>query len=366
MKKIVTFGEIMLRLKSPGRERLFQSPLLEASFGGGEANVAASLAQLGMEAVFATALPGNPVGEAALRSLRALGVDTSFARRAGTRTGIYFLETGADMRASEVLYDRAGSAASEMGPADFDWPALFRGADWFHFTGITPALSRSAAEACAEAAKAARAAGARVSIDLNYRKKLWNYGAKASEVMRPLAALADVLIANEEDIQLALGIEAGSAQGGAAPAGLSAPPGGASPARAADPAPGDEAETESYRRLAAATRAAFPNLSLVAITLRESRSADRNGWSAVLDGKGGFRRSRRYALEDIVDRVGGGDSFAAGLIFGLLEYGDEAKALEFAAAASALKHTIPGDVNLVSRAEVEKLMSGDVSGRVSR
>jgi 2-dehydro-3-deoxygluconokinase len=234
-----------------------------------------------------------------------------------------------------------------MGPADFDWPALFRGADWFHFTGITPALSRSAAEACAEAAKAARAAGARVSIDLNYRKKLWNYGAKASEVMRPLVALADVLVANEEDIQLALGIEAGGAPAGAA-------------------APGGEADAESYRRLAAATRAAFPNLSLVAITLRESRSADRNGWSAAVDGKGGFRRSRRYALEDIVDRVGGGDSFAAGLIFGLLEYGDEEKALEFAAAASALKHTIPGDVNLVSRAEVEKLLAGDASGRVSR
>ncbi|HOX31648.1 MAG TPA: sugar kinase [Spirochaetales bacterium] len=342
MKRIVSFGELMLRLKSPGHERLFQSPLLEATFGGGEANVAVSLALLGMEASYVTALSSDAVGDAALRSLRAQGVDVSRVRRTKERTGIYFLETGADQRASNVVYDRAGSAAAAMKPGDFDWASILAGADWFHVTGITPALSRSAAEAAIEAAAAARKAGAKVSVDLNYRKKLWNYGVAAPEMMGRLAELADVLIANEEDIQLGLGIEAPGAKAG----------GGI--------------DAESYKALAAETRRRYPKLSVVAITLRESKSADRNGWSAALDGKGGFRVSRKYELCDIVDRVGGGDSFAAGLIFGLLEYADEAKALEFAVAASALKHTIPGDFNLVSRAEVERLASGDGSGRVSR
>jgi len=343
MKRIVSCGEIMLRLTPPGRERLFQSPLLETSFGGGEANVALSLALLGMEAVFVTALPLDPMGEGAFRTLRGYGVDTSRIRRAKGRMGVYYLETGADQRPSQVYYDRAGSLASTMAPGDFDWKKIFSGADWFHFTGITPALSRSAAELCLEATRAAKAAGLRVSIDLNYRKKLWNYGATAAEVMAPLTALADVLIANEEDIQLALGIVA----------------------EGAETVKGRLAE-ESYRALAAATKRAYPNLGLVAITLRESRSADSNGWSAALDGRAGFRLSRRYEIEDIVDRVGGGDSFAAGLIFGLLEYGDEARALEFAAAASALKHSIPGDFNLVGRDEVERLLAGDATGRVSR
>lgn len=343
MKKIVTFGEIMLRLKAPGRERLFQSPLLEATFGGGEANVAVSLSLLGESTAFVSALPADPVGEAALAALRARGVDVSAVRRGGRRTGIYFLEAGSDMRPSEVVYDRAGSAASEMGPGDFDWGAILRGADWFHLTGITPALSASAAEACVEAATAARAAGARVSLDLNYRKKLWNYGVKAPDMMRRLAALADVLVANEEDIQLGLGIAA---------------PG-------ADPSRGKLGH-ETYRLLAEAARREFPDLSVVAITLRESLSADRNAWSAALLGAGGFRVSRRYELEDIVDRVGGGDSFAAGLIYGLLELGSEAEALEFAVAASAIKHTIPGDFNLAGKAEIERLLAGDGSGRVSR
>jgi 2-dehydro-3-deoxygluconokinase len=342
MKKVVTFGEIMLRLKSPGHERLFQGPQLEATFGGGEANVATSLAQFGAHAVFVTALSKDSVGQAALRTLRGHGVDVGRIRCTGERTGIYFLETGADQRPSLVVYDRAGSAASCMQPGDFPWGEIFQGADWFHFSGITPALSASVAAACEEAARAARAAGARVSIDLNYRKKLWNYGVKAPEVMGRLAALADVLIANEEDIQLALGIAAN-----------------------ADPA-GARVEAEAYRALAARTRAAYPNLSAVAITLRKSLSADRNQWSAVLDGREGFRQSRAYALEDIVDRVGGGDAFAAGLIFGLMEFGEEGKALEFAVAASALKHTIPGDLNLVGRDEVERLMGGDGSGRVQR
>ena len=342
MKKIITFGEIMLRLKAPGHERLFQSPVLEAQFGGGEANVATSLALLGMEATFVSALSRDAIGQGALRTLRGYGVDVSRVRLTGDRTGIYFLETGADQRPSNVVYDRAGSAAARMQPGDFPWPEIFQGADWFHFTGITPALSRQAAGACLEAAQAARAAGVKVSIDLNFRKKLWNYGAKAPEIMGQLVALADVLIANEEDIQLGLGIAA-----------------------EADPA-ASQVATEAYRALAARTRAQYPNLQAVAITLRESLSADRNGWSAVLDGREGFHVSRKYALEDIVDRVGGGDSFAAGLIFGLLEYGAEARALAFAVAASALKHSIPGDLNLSSREEIERLAAGDGTGRVVR
>jgi 2-dehydro-3-deoxygluconokinase len=345
MKKIVAFGELMLRLKSPAHERLFQSPLLEATFGGGEANVAVSLAILGMNAVFVSALSKDAVGEAALRALRAYGVDLSRVRRTDERTGIYFLETGADQRASQVVYDRSGSAASAMKSGDFDWPAIMAGADWFHVTGITPALSRSAADAAVEAAAAARAAGAKVSVDLNYRKKLWNYGAKAPEVMGSLAALADVLIANEEDLQLGLGI---------APEGAGA-----------DPTKG-RVGAEPYRLMASSAKARFPNLKIVAVTLRESKSADRNGWSAVLHGESGFRSSRSYELEDIVDRVGGGDSFAAGLIYGLLEFGDEARALEFAVAASALKHSIPGDFNLATVNEIERLAAGEGSGRVSR
>jgi 2-dehydro-3-deoxygluconokinase len=345
MKKIVTFGELMLRLKSPGHERLFQSPVLEASFGGGEANVAVSLSILGMGAAFVGALSKDPVGDAALRSLRAYGVDVSFVKRTTERTGIYFLETGADQRASLVVYDRTGSAASAMKRGDFDWPDILADADWFHVTGITPALSRSAADAAIEAASAARTAGARVSVDLNFRKKLWNYGVKAPEVMGRLAESADVLIANEEDLQLALGLSAAGS--------------------GADPSSG-RVGPDSYRGLLEAAKERFPNIGVVAVTLRESRSADRNGWSAVLLGKSGYRVSRAYELEDIVDRVGGGDAFAAALIFGLLEFADEAKALEFAVAASALKHGIPGDFNLATREEIERLASGDGSGRVSR
>jgi 2-dehydro-3-deoxygluconokinase len=344
VKKIVTFGELMLRLKSPGHERLFQSPRLEASFGGGEANVAVSLAILGESVSFVGALSKDAVGEAALRCLRSYGVDTSFVRRTAERTGIYFLETGADQRASQVVYDRAGSASSAMKAEDFDWPDIFADADWFHVTGITPALSRSAADAAVAAAAAARSAGAKVSVDLNYRKKLWNYGAKAPDVMGSLVGLADVVIANEEDIQLGLGISTGSE---------------ADPSRSL-------AGAETYRRLAEAVKKAYPKVEAVAITLRDSRSADRNGWSAALHGKSGFLRSRAYELQDIVDRVGGGDAFAAGLVYGLLELGDEAKALEFAVAASAIKHTIPGDFNLATRPEIDSLVAGDSSGRVSR
>jgi 2-dehydro-3-deoxygluconokinase len=347
MKRVVTFGEIMLRLKSPGHERLFQSPVLEATFGGGEANVAVSLSTLGLAASFVGALSKDAIGDAALRALRAHGVDVSAVRRTGHRTGIYFLETGADQRPSMVVYDRAGSAASAVGRGDFDWPSILAGADWFHVTGITPAISASAAEAAVEAAEAARAAGARVSLDLNYRKKLWNYGVAAPDCLGRLARLADLLIGNEEDLQLGLGIvpEAGGAS--------------------ADPARGG-LDAEAYRALALKAMTRYPNLKRVAVTLRESRSADRNLWSAVLLGESGFRRSRTYELEDIVDRVGGGDSFAAGLIYGLLEYGDEGRALEFAVAASALKHSIPGDFNLAALGEIEALAAGEGSGRVSR
>jgi 2-dehydro-3-deoxygluconokinase len=344
MHRIVTFGEIMLRLKSPANERFFQSPSLEATFGGGEANVAVSLSLFGESAAFVTALPENPIGEAALREVRRYGVDVSGIKKTKGRLGIYFLETGANQRPSNVVYDRDASCISQAKPGDFDWAALLKGAHWFHTTGITPALSRSAADAALEAIKAAKAAGAQVSIDLNYRKKLWNYGAKAPEVMRELTKHADVVIANEEDVQMCLGIEA---------AGVDVTKG--------------ELGTENYKRLAEAVKKEFPNIRAVAITLRESRSADSNGWSAVLHGKTGFYASRSYDIDDIVDRVGGGDSFSASLIYGLLNYADdEQKAVDFAAAASALKHAIPGDFNLTTKAEVETLLKGDGSGRVQR
>ncbi len=344
MHRIVTFGEIMLRLKSPALERFFQSPVLEATFGGGEANVAVSLSLLGESAAFVTALPENPIGEGARRELRKYGVDVSAIRMTKGRLGIYFLETGANQRPSNVVYDREGSCIAQVKTGDFDWASIFRGADWFHVTGITPALSRSSADTALEAAKAAKEAGLRVSIDLNYRKKLWNYGVKAPEVMRPLTALADLVIANEEDIQMCLGIQA-------APVDVSQ----------------GKLDTETYRTLTEAVKKEFPNLRQVAVTLRESRSADKNGWSAVLNGAEGFSVSQSYNIDDIVDRVGGGDSFSAALIYGLLNFGtDEQKALRFAVAASALKHAIPGDFNLVTLPEVEALLKGDASGRVQR
>ncbi len=344
MDSIVTFGEIMLRLKSPQSERLFQSPALEATFGGGEANVAVSLALLGKKAFFVTALPDNPVAAAALGELRKHGVDVSRVRAAPGRVGVYFLENGANQRASNVVYDRDGSSVSRVAPGDFDWPTIFRGVRWFHVTGITPAISAGAASVTLEAARAAREAGCSVSIDLNYRKKLWQYGKKAVEVMPELVRLADVLVANEEDVQMCLGISPVNVDVTAGRLG-----------------------TEAYRDLSRRVRAEYPNLSAVAITLRESHSADRNGWSAVLDGSSGFHESAKYDIGDIVDRVGGGDAFAAGLIFGLLEFpGDEARALEFAVAASCLKHSVSGDFNLCGRREIEALLSGDGSGRVNR
>ena len=332
----------MLRLKSPGAERLFQSPALEATFGGGEANVAVSLAAFGVPVEFVTALPPHAVGQACLGELRKLNVGTRFVRLAGDRIGIYFLEAGANQRASTVLYDRSGSSIMQAHRGDFDWKAVFENAQWFHLTGITPALSEETAALSREAMTAARAAGIPVSCDLNYRAKLWKYGKKAPEVMRELAALTDVAIANEEDCQKSLGISVD-----------------------VDVRSGT-LDVRQYRALTARVLEEFPNLRAIAITLRESRSADSNGWSACLNTRADFFVSRHYEIDDIVDRVGGGDAFAAGLIFGMLRYKDDRQALEFATAASCLKHSIPGDFNRVSEAEVSTLLKGDASGRVQR
>lgn len=343
MHTIASFGEIMLRLSSPGHERLFQTPVLKTSFGGGEANVAVSLSIFGERGRFVTALPDNPAGRAAAGELRRYGVDTGAIAWTAGRMGIYFLETGANQRASTVVYDRAGSAISLAKEGDFDWQNIFADCDWFHITGITPAISESAAAASIEAVKAAQKAGVKVSIDLNYRKKLWNYGKSAPQVMGELVKYADVVIANEEDIQKSLGIELESVD-----------------------VTSGKLDRAGYEALAKKVRERFPNVKQVAITLRESHSADHNGWSAALLGTEGFTLSRQYEITDIVDRVGGGDSFSAGLIYGLLNRDSEAAALEFAVAASALKHSINEDFNLARLEEVEALLKGDGSGRVQR
>lgn len=343
MTRVVTLGEVMLRLKSPGFERLFQSPMLEATFGGAEANVAASLAQFGVDARFVSAIPANNVGDACIAALRSFGVDTSAIKRQGERLGIYFLENGANQRPSRVTYDRSGSSISALNASELDWDAVFDGADWFHVTGVTPAISATAAELSIAAAKAARERNLTVSCDYNYRKNLWKYGKKAPEIMRELVSHASVGIANEEDCQKALGIEVD-----------------------VDVSSG-ELEQEKYCALAQRVLTEFPNLERQVITLRESHSADHNGWGAVLHNRKSFLVSRSYEITDIVDRVGGGDSFAAGLIYGLRAYrGDDQKALEFATAASCLKHSVLGDINRTSVAEVEALMGGDASGRVQR
>jgi 2-dehydro-3-deoxygluconokinase len=347
MTRVVTLGEIMLRLKSPQAERLFQSPLLEATFGGGEANVAVSLALFGLEAAFVTVLPGNQIGDAALAELRGHGVDTSRIVRSGKRLGIYFLEAGTNQRPSVVVYDRDNSGMAQAGPGTFDWEAVFEGAGWFHISGVTPALSHPAADLSLRAVREAQARGITVSCDYNYRGKLWNYGKKAPDVMRELVRHVDVGIANEEDCQLSLGITAGDDRG-------------------EQHLTRGELNVARYEQLCRNVLAAFPNLKYQAITLRESHSASHNGWSACLSNGRQFFVSTRYDLTHIVDRVGAGDSFAAGLIYGLATRMGDDEALNFAVAASALKHTIPGDLNLVTLAEVRRLLAGDATGRVQR
>ena len=342
MGKVVTFGEIMLRLKSPGLERFFQSPSLEATFGGGEANVAVSLANYGMEAGYVTVLPDNDISKACLRELRGFGVDVSNVVYGDGRVGIYYLESGANQRPSKVIYDRAYSSIALAKPGDVDFAKAFSGATWFHITGITPAISESAAELSLEAVKTAKKMGLTVSCDLNFRKNLWKYGKEAKEVMCELTKYVDVIIANEEDCQKSVGIENNQK------------------------VESGELDTKKYEELAKAVLDNYPDAKKIAITLRESKSASHNNWSACIYNRKEFYVSKKYEIKNIVDRVGGGDSFAGGLIYGLNNYDTDAQALEFAVAASCLKHSISGDFNRVSLSEVKSLMGGDGSGRVQR
>jgi 2-dehydro-3-deoxygluconokinase len=340
---VVTFGEIMLRLAPPGFERFLQSPLFVASFGGGEANVAVSLASFGQSARYVTVLPpDNPISDAFIGEMRRFGVDPESIVRQKGRFGIYFVEPGANQRPSKVVYDRAGSAIAIAKPGDIDWKRVFSGAGWFHITGITPALSQTAADLSMESVQQAKASGLPISCDLNFRKNLWKYGKQAHEVMSELVKHIDYAIANEEDCQKALGIQADVDVGSG------------------------ELDAAKYKALAERALGAYPNLKMIAITLRESRSASHNGWSACLHNRKDFLQSKHYEITHIVDRVGGGDSFAGGLIFGLLNLGSHQEALEFGVAASCLKHSIPGDFNRFSRAEVEALIKEGGSGRVQR
>ena len=343
MRRILTFGEIMLRLAPPGLERFLQSPQFVATFGGGEANVAVALAQLGMPAVFVTVLPANnPIGDACIGELRRFGVDTSLIVRGKGRLGIYYLEAGANQRPSKVVYDREHSAIALARPGAIAWKEAFADSGWFHITGITPAISASAADLALEAVRCAKEQGLTVSCDLNYRKNLWKWGKLAAEVMRELVKSVDIAIANEEDVQMALGIQA-----------------------AVDVHSGS-LDRAQYEKLTALVLSEFPQLQAIAITLRESHSASHNGWSACLNDRSRFLVSRQYEVTHIVDRVGGGDSFAAGLIYGLLNLKTHQEALEFAVAASCLKHSIPGDFNRVTVDEVNALLKGGGSGRVQR
>ena len=342
MKKYITFGEIMLRLKPPNWERFFQSPLLEATFGGGEANVAVGLARFGLNVAYVSVIPKNAIGDACIRELRRQDIDTSLIVRKGNRLGIYFLEAGANQRPSKVIYDRSHSAITEAKPGDIDWDKIFDGVSWFHISGITPAISLSTSELSIEAVKKAREKGIIASCDFNFRKNLWQYGKSAPEVMAELAKYVDIALGNEEDCQKSLGIkmdidvESGKFQ------------------------------TEKYRRLTDNVLDLYPNIKKIAITLRESHSADYNGWSAVVNNRKEFLISKKYEIHNIVDRVGGGDTFAAGLIYGLNNLSNDKEALEFAVAASCLKHSIPGDLPLLSVEEIKSLVDGAASGRVQR
>jgi len=344
MTKIVTFGEIMLRLSPPGQLRFGQATSFDVTYGGGEANVAISLANYGLETEFVTRLPLNDLGEACLQCLRQHGVGTRYIQRGGNRLGIYFLENGSVMRGSQVIYDRADSSFATVSPNMYDWKAIFSDAGWFHWTGITPAVSAGAAAVCLEAVKKAREMGITISCDLNYRAKLWKWGKSAKDVMEELVSYCDVAIGNEEDAEKVFGIQAAGT----------------------DTRQGKVA-ADKYRFVCESLSKKFEKLKTIAITLRGSLSASHNTWSAILWQSGNTFTGPIYDITDIVDRVGSGDSFAGGLIYGLTAYpSDPQRALDYAVAASALKHTIYGDFNLVSIAEVEKLMKGDGSGRVNR
>lgn len=340
--KYLCFGEIMLRLCSADGERLMQSNQLEATFGGGEANVAVSLANYGLDAAFASVLPDNELGRACAGELRRMGVDTASLRFAPGRMGVYYLEKGATQRPSKVVYDREYSTLALAAADSFNWDDLLENIGWLHITGITPALSQSMADACLAAVRRAKERGVKVSCDLNYRKKLWKYGKQAPEVMGELVRYVDVLVANEEDCQKSLGISVD-----------------------VDVSSG-RLDIEQYRELCGEVARRYPNLETVAVTLRQSHSADHNGWRACLWNRDGFYTSRQYEIQDIVDRVGGGDAFASGLIYGLNELDTPGEALEFAVAASCLKHSIRGDFNRVDVDEVLLLMKGDGSARVQR
>ena len=346
MPRVITFGEIMLRLSTPGYLRFGQARQFDATFGGGEANVAVSLANYGIDAAFVTRLPDNDIAKACIKDLRSYGVDTSKIVFGGDRVGIYFLETGAVARPSKVVYDRAGSSIATIQPGMIDWKKVFEGADWFHWTGITPALSQGAADVCLEAVRAANALGVTVSCDLNYRKNLWKYGKTAGEVMPALVEGCDIILGNEEDADKVFGIK---------PEGFDVT------------ATGGAIDQGRFRSVGEQLMKRFPRANKVIITLRGSINANHNTWGGVLWDGAKLYESPRYDITHIVDRVGGGDSFMGGLIYGLLSFpGDDRKALNFAVAASCLKHTIFGDYNQVTVAEVENLMKGDASGRVAR
>lgn len=340
MAKVVTMGEIMLRLSTPGNQKYIQATQFDINYGGGEANVAVSLANYGHDAEFVTKVPENPIGACAVAALRKYGVETKHIAKGGDRLGIYFLETGASMRPSNVTYDRANSSIATASISDFDFDEIFEGADWFHFTGITPAVSDAAAELTEAACKAAKAHGVTVSCDLNFRKKLWT-SENAQKVMSNLMQYVDVCIGNEEDAELCLGFKPDA------------------------DVEGGKTDAEGYKGIFKAMAKEF-GFKYVISTLRESFSASHNGWKAMIYNGEEFYESKRYDINPIVDRVGGGDSFSGGIIHGLLTKPNQGAALEFAVAASALKHTINGDFNLVSVEEVEALAGGDASGRVQR
>jgi 2-dehydro-3-deoxygluconokinase len=343
MKTFVTFGEIMLRLSPPPFYRTVHTHSFDVTFGGAEANVAVSLAQFGLPTEFVTRVPKNDVADLCVNSLRSVGVGTNYIARGGDRLGIYYMEFGAAQRGSKVIYDRANSSIATMKPGTIDWKAVFANAGWFHWTGITPAISESAAQCCLEAIKAAKEMGVPVSADLNYRANLWKWGKKANEVMPEMISLCDMAIGNEEDAEMVFGIKAADTD-----------------------VKSGKVSADSYTYVCEELNKRMPGLKTIGITLRGSLSASHNTWSGMLWDQGKVYTARTYDIEHIVDRVGGGDSFMGGLLYGLHTYPEKQKALDFAVAASCLKHSIMGDFNMVTVSEVEKLMKGDASGRVSR